>query len=83
MGPRPLGPNHSQHQSAKTFQSGPEATRRGAADKTLKSGSEAVNAHRTIVRTSMYRHIKYVRFSNEQLYILFDRTEDLHGIAQA
>ena len=60
LGPRPLGPNHSQHQSAKTFQSGPEATKRGAADKTLKSGSEAVNAHRTIVRTSMCRHIKYV-----------------------
>ena len=87
MGPRPLGPNHSQHQSAKTFQSGPEATKRGAADKTLKSGSEAVNEHRTIVRTrfavTSNMCVFFLRFSNEQLYILFDRTEDLHDIAQA
>ena len=62
LSPWPLGPNHSQHQSAKTFQSGPEATRRGAADKTLKSGSEAANAHGSIARTSMCRHIKYMCF---------------------
>ena len=34
--------------------------RRGGADKTLKSGPEAVNTHRSIARTSMCRHIKYV-----------------------
>ena len=60
LGPTAFGPQSFSAPVSQNLSVCPEATKRGAADKTLKSGSEAVNAHRTIVRTSMCRHIKHV-----------------------